>query len=157
LVGGCSLERIAQLLPDLIKLANGQADVLSAACCAAWALSVGEATRRSSRTVALTDRTLTVAVRDVRWKRQLETLAPQILFRLNSLLRQPLVTRIHIIVDEPFVVRGIRRPALPPLPVVALPEEVVASAGVIRDEALRAQFLRLASACLARDRLQEGL
>ncbi len=140
----------------MIRLSNGQPDILSAACCAAWALSVGDATLRASRAVALTDRTLTVAVQDARWKRQLEVLAPQILFRLNGLLRQPLVTRIHIIVDRKFVVSG-SRPAVPVvLPAVTLPKELVDSADIIHDETLRAQFLRLATACLARDRLAEG-
>ncbi len=147
------MESIARLLPDVIRLSNGQPDVLSAACCAAWALSVGEATLRASRAVALTDRTLTVAVQDARWKRQLEVLAPQILFRLNGLLRQPLVTRIHIIVDRKFVAADTRRPAPAALPAVTLPEELLDSAGLIHDEALRAQFLRLAAACFARDRL----
>ena len=137
-------------------MSNGQPEVLSAACCAAWALSVGEATLRASRAVALTDRTLTVAVQDARWKRQLEVLAPQILFRLNGLLRQPLVTRIHIIVDRKFVAAETRRAAPAALPAVTLPEELVDSASVIRDESLRAQFLRLAAVCLARDRLAEG-
>jgi hypothetical protein len=152
------VEPIARLLPELIRLSNGQPEVLSAACCAAWALSVGEATLRASRAVALTDRTLTVAVQDARWKRQLEVLAPQILFRLNGLLRQPLVTRIHIIVDRKFMVAETRRPAA--LPAVTLPEELpeelVDGASVIHDAALRAQFLRLAAACLARDRLTEN-
>ncbi|AEP10935.1 DciA family protein [Chloracidobacterium thermophilum] len=150
------MEPLARLLPELIRLSNGQPEVLSAACCAAWALSVGDATLRASRAVALTDRTLTVAVQDARWKRQLEVLAPQILFRLNGLLRQPLVTRIHIIVDRKFVAAENRRPAPAALPPVTLPTELVESASVIRDEALRAQFLRLAAACFARDRLAEG-
>ncbi len=150
------MESIARLLPDMIRLSNGQPEVLSAACRAAWALSVGDATLRASRAVALTDRTLTVAVQDARWKRQLEVLAPQILFRLNGLLRQPLVTRIHIIVDRKFVAAEKRRPSPAALPPVTLPTEMVESASVIRDEALRAQFLRLAAACLARDRLAEG-
>lgn len=147
------MESIARLLPEFIKVSNGQPDVLSAACCAAWALSVGDATLRVSRAVALTDRTLTVAVRDARWKSQLEVLAPQILFRLNGLLRQPVVTRIHFIVDKKFVASGNRSERPAALPSVTLPQELVESASVIHDETLRAQFLRLATACLARDRL----
>ncbi|MCS7079098.1 MAG: DUF721 domain-containing protein [Chloracidobacterium sp.] len=147
------MESIARLIPDVIKFADGQADVVSAACCAAWGLAVGDATLKVSRAITLTDRTLTVAVQDARWKRQLEALAPQILFRLNSILRQPLVTRIHLVVDRRFVARTPSR-AASPLPAAMrpelLPEEIVAGAQAIADEDLRTQFLRLAAVCLGR-------
>lgn len=145
------MESLARLIPEVIKFADGRTEVLSAACCAAWALSVGEATRKASRAVQLTERTLTVAVRDAHWKRQLEALAPQIIFRLNSLLRQPAVTRIHIIVDKQFVVPSPPSGAAPP-PAIPLPTEIVAGAQTIPDEALREQFLRLATVCLSRNR-----
>ncbi|MGQ9896903.1 MAG: DUF721 domain-containing protein [Acidobacteriota bacterium] len=150
------MERIAQLLPDMIRLSNGQPDVLSAACCAAWSLSVGDTIRRASRAVRLTSRTLTVAVQDASWKCQLEVLTPQILFQLNALLRQPLVTRIHIVVDKKFMAVPARQEATASPPSVTLPEELVHGASVIGDKALRAQFLQLAAVCLARDRLGES-
>ncbi|OYT72893.1 MAG: hypothetical protein CFK52_03585 [Chloracidobacterium sp. CP2_5A] len=150
------MESIARLLPDIVKFADGQDDILQAACGAAWTLAVGEATRQVSRVVRLADRTLTVAARDARWKRQLEALAPQIIFQLNSVLRQPLVLRIHIIVDEKLVGLARRQEKPAPPPAAALPEELIASAGAIADEALRAQFLRLVAACLARDRAGDG-
>ncbi|MFQ3582883.1 MAG: DciA family protein [Chloracidobacterium sp.] len=150
------MESIARLIPDVVKFADGQDDVLAAACGAAWALAVGDATLKASRVVSLTGRTLTVATHDARWKRQLEAIAPQILFQLNHILRQTLVTRIHLTVDEKFVALARYKPPSPPLPVAVLPEDLVSSASVITDESMRAQFLRLAAACLARDRQMES-
>ncbi len=145
------MESIARLLPDIIKFTDGQPDVLSAACCAAWGLSVGEATLRASRALGLTERTLRVAVQDARWKRQLEALAPQIIFRLNSFLRQPLVTRIDIVVDKRLVTQTLPRGTASPPP-RPLPADILCSAEAIADAALRAQFLRLVAVCLDHDR-----
>ncbi len=144
------MESIARLIPQVMRFAAGQNDMLLAVCRAAWALAAGEVTRQVSEVVGLADRTLTVAARDAQWKRQLEALAPQIIFQLNSILRQPLVLRIHIVVDAKLF-KLAPRPEKP-LPTAPLPEELVASAGAIADAALREQFLRLAAACLARDR-----
>lgn len=150
------MESFARLIPEVIKFADGHTEMLSAACCAAWGLTVGEATQKASRAVRLTERTLTVAVRDAHWKRQLEALAPQIIFRLNSFLRQPVVTRIHVIVDKQCVAPppspgAAPRPAAPP-PAIPLPAEILAGAQAIPDAALREQFIRLATVCLSRNR-----
>lgn len=146
------MDSIAKLIPAILKASGGEERMLESACVSAWNLAVGEATLRGSRPVALNGKTLTVAAVDAQWKRQLETLAPQILFKLNSVLGQPAVTRIHIIVDAGYVRAAqpsgtVKDDVPPPRP----DADLTAAAAVITDEKLREQFLRTAGRCLSRD------
>jgi len=50
----------------------------------------------------LQDRTLKIHVPDVIWKNQLHAMRGQMLFRVNSLLGQPLVGAIEFVVDTNF-------------------------------------------------------
>jgi hypothetical protein len=144
------MDSIAKLIPAILKASGGDERMLESACISAWNLAVGEATWRGSRPVSLSGKTLTVAAIDAHWKRQLENLARQILFKLNSVLGQPAVTRIHIILDAEFVRAGqaVSLPEVTPAP--RPPADITAAAAVITDEKLREQFLRTAGRCLSR-------
>jgi predicted nucleic acid-binding Zn ribbon protein len=145
------MEGIAKLLPLMVKAGGGQEDVLEGACFAAWTIAVGGATARFSRPVSLSGKTLTVAASDAQWRKQLEALAGQILFKLNATLGQPTVTRIHVIVDAKFVkLQHPSAPKPPKLKPAAVDPEIVAGANEIADPKLREQFLRTVARCVER-------
>ncbi|HSK63038.1 MAG TPA: DciA family protein, partial [Pyrinomonadaceae bacterium] len=50
--------------------------------------------------LSLQDRTLKVAVRDAIWQKQLHSMRGQMLFRVNSLLGQPIVGAIEFNIDQ---------------------------------------------------------
>lgn len=145
------MDSISRLIPAILKASGGEERMLESACVSAWNLAVGEATLRGSRPVALNGKTLTVAAVDAQWKRQLENLAPQILFKLNSVLGQPAVTRIHIIIDAGFVHAAQPSVTVKEIPPPRPDADLTAAAAIITDEKLREQFLRTAGRCLSRD------
>ena len=90
-----------------------------------------------------------VAVEDRTWKRNLESLAPQLLFKLNAALGKPLVDLIEFRISANEIASRGRRKEEPDLP-IELPRELTAAADQIQDEILRESVLKAAGACLSR-------
>lgn len=123
---------------------------------AAWTRSVGDGLRDKTVPLALDGARLTVAVRDETWKRNLEEVAGQFIFKINSALRDRLVTFIEFVVDEEAV-RNARSESGPygsgQVPHDALSEvtdDLRGAADAIKDDRLRELFLLAAGGCLAR-------
>ena len=135
-------------LPELLRAAGDAEEVAEAAALAAWRRVAGEQLRGQAVPFRLYRKTLTVAVADATWQRQLEQVAGQLLFRLNSVLGQPVVTYIEFRID-PQTVR-VERARLRGRVVDRVAQErralhcaraVQEAAGAIRDEDLRRRFL----------------
>ncbi|HMW03189.1 MAG TPA: DUF721 domain-containing protein [Acidobacteriota bacterium] len=141
------MESMSRLLPLMIKAAGPNEEILESACFAAWDLAVGQATSRISAPVSLSGKLLTVATLDQRWKKQLEALTDQVLFRLNSTLGQPLVARIQVVVDSAWVEEKRRSlpTLLPPQPLPPPDPDLLDVANTIEDPKLRDQYLRTAT------------
>src|SRR5829696_9211003 len=101
------MEDLFQSLPKLIRAAGESEEVLEAASFAAWRRVAGEALRGCAVPFRLYRKTLVVSVPDATWRRQLEQVSPQLVFRLNSLLGQAAVTYVEFRVD-PQTVRAER-------------------------------------------------
>ena len=95
---------------------------------------------------------LVVAVVDTTWKTQLERLADQLIFRLNSVLGAPIVSRVSFRVDPSAVgsYNAHDEETIAPGDVEAVAHALEPDAEAIPDPALRDAFVRAASRCLAR-------
>ncbi|HEX8180006.1 MAG TPA: DUF721 domain-containing protein [Pyrinomonadaceae bacterium] len=147
------MDDLFRALPELLRAAGDAEEVAEAAALAAWRRVAGEQLRGQAVPFRLYRKTLTVAVADATWQKQLEKMSGQLLFRLNSLLGQPIVTYIEFRID-PQTVR-VERARLRGRDIDPVAQERRAlhharaftnAAKAIRDETLRRRFL-LAAGC----------
>jgi len=112
----------------------------------AWSRAAGEGLRRNTNPVRFTGGRLTVSVADPLWQKQLESMAAELIFRMNNLLGGSTVKEIVFRIapadlpqrqsDRDDTPRGKERNVLP--------TELLVAAASIADEDLRARFLRAA-------------
>lgn len=155
------MDDLLRVLPKLLRAAGETEEVLEAAAMVAWKRVAGEGLRGQAVPFRLYRKTLVVAVADTTWQKQLEAVSGQLLFRLNSLLGQAVVTFIEFRVD-PVTVRT-ERAKLATKPDTEAQErraletaagQVRAAAEAITDEQLRRRFLLAAGSCI--DRRENG-
>ena len=146
------MDKLIKSLPAILAASGASAEVAEAACIVAWKHAVGEGLSSLSVPVELQNKTLVVAVDDNIWKKQLEQMRGQLLFRLNSVLGQPLVNSIELRVD-PKTVASLRQtkkdPADRPRD-YKVPFELLSAAACIEDAQLRRAFLGAATSCVRR-------
>lgn len=143
------MEELIQSLPKLLRAAGEAEEVVEAAAFVAWRRVAGEALRGCAVPFRLYRKTLVVAVPDTTWRKQLEAVSGQLIFRLNSLLGQALVTYIEFRVDQKTVQQERERTRAAAHEATAQEEEQAikgagelrAAADAIRDEDLRRRFL----------------
>ncbi|HJT66024.1 MAG TPA: DUF721 domain-containing protein [Pyrinomonadaceae bacterium] len=93
------MEGLIKTLPAVLRASGNAPEVIEAAALAAWKYAAGENLKTHAVPLGLQDRTLRVAVADAIWQKQLHSMRGQMLFRVNSLLGQPLVGSIEFIID----------------------------------------------------------
>ncbi len=142
------MDDLFRALPELLRAAGDAEEVAEAAAFVAWRRVAGAQLRGQAVPFRLYRKTLTVAVADTTWQRQLEQVCGQMLFRINSLLGQPVVTYIEFRVD-PQTVR-VERARLRAQEVDRVAQErralhraraLTEAARAIHDEDLRQRFL----------------
>ena len=152
------MEALFRALPKLLRDFEDTEEVREAVVFAAWRRIAGESLSEHTVPFRLFNKHLIIAVADKMWKRHLETLSGQMIFKLNSALGQAIVTFIEFRVDEETLEaeRAKHRKNLmsdEEQREIAL-EEVTPklrhSADAIKDDNLRYQFLLAAGSCLAR-------
>ncbi|MBV9927961.1 MAG: DUF721 domain-containing protein [Acidobacteria bacterium] len=151
------MDDLFQSLPKLLRAAGESEEVLEAASFAAWRRVAGEALRGCAVPFRLYNRRLIVSVPDATWRKQLEQVSPQLVFRLNSLLGQAVVTYVEFRVD-PQTVREERRRlgrneserAGAEEAALERAAELDDAAEAIHDDALRRRFLLAAGSCMNR-------
>jgi hypothetical protein len=139
-------------LPGVLEGIDGSDEVRDAFVFAAWRrVSGGQLWERTSP-ISLEERTLIVAVADNTWKRNLESLAPQLLFKLNRQLGGSIVDFVEfriapneIAVPEESTSKDEGSSEEPPV-------EISVSARRIHNEQLRETVLKAAANCLSRQR-----
>jgi hypothetical protein len=152
------MDDLIRTLPKLLRAAGETEEVCEAAAFVAWRRVAGEALRGQAVPFRLYRKTLVVAVPDTTWQRQLEAMSGQLLFRLNSLLGQAVVTFIEFRVDAKTV--QAERATLAPQETDREQQEQRAlqkasgqlrqAADAIHDEQLRRRFLVAAGSCIDR-------
>jgi hypothetical protein len=151
------MDELFQAMPALLRAAGESEEILEAAAFAAWRRVSGEALRGTAVPFRLYRKTLVVSVPDATWRKQLEEISPQLLFRLNSLLGQALVTYIEFRVDPQTVSEErarLRRSQYERLVeeenALSRAVELDEAASAIHDDELRRRFLLAAGSCLNR-------
>ena len=148
------MDQFIKSLPALLKVAGDVEEVKQAAAKAAWNRIAGEALRQHAAPSLLIDQTMVVAVADAVWQKQLEPMAAQLLYRLNALLGQPLVTYIEFRIDPETV--GSARTSISQqartdrLASQPVPFELASAAASIHDSDLRRAFLGAALSSIRR-------
>ena len=152
------MDALIRSLPNLLRAAGEAEEVLEVAAFIAWKRVAGEGLRGQAVPFRLYRKTLIVAVADTTWQKQLEAVSPQLLFRLNSLLGQAVVTFIEFRID-PKTVQTERatmkiqekktieqeRRALQ-----TVSGDITTAADAIHDDDLRRRFLLAAGSCIER-------
>jgi hypothetical protein len=158
------MEDLFRSLPKLLRSAGNVPEVAEAIAVAAWKRVAGEGLRWNAVPFRLYQKTLVVAVPDAGWQKQLESMSGHLLFRINSLLGQAVVTYIEFRIDLKTV--EAERKTLRDLKQIQVDQEqralrqaggkVALAADEIRDDALRQRFLLAAGSCLERTDKQKG-
>ncbi len=146
------MNSLLKMLPSMIRLSGDNEEVREQAVFAAWRAIGGANIAYNCIPVRLEQKRLIIAVMDAAWKKQMESLSGEYLFRVNSLLSAPVVTYIEFRVDRKFVQKA-RPPELKEHEFHHLAEleaELKDAADKIKDPALREKFLRAASKSLER-------
>jgi hypothetical protein len=148
------MDGLIKTLPAILRAAGDSDELAEAACLVAWKHAAGEGLRDHAVPVRRNQKTLIVAVVDTTWQTQLQSLTGQLLFRLNSLLGQPLVTFIDFRVDPRAVAEARRQTAKhsdeQQFDEKSVSIELVEAAAQIQDPDLRRAFLGAALSCLKR-------
>lgn len=148
------MDNLTRSLPKILQAAGDLPEVAEAACIAAWKHAAGDGLREHAVPLRLYRKTLIVGVADATWQKQLQSLSGQLLFRLNSILGQSLVTFIDFRVNPNAVAnaRGTQYPnrTSRELDPATVPVELITAAAEIKDKDLRRAFLGAAMSCINR-------
>ena len=158
------MNELFRALPALLKELNDNEDVREAVIFAAWRKIAGDGLREKAVPFRLYQKHLIVAVESTMWKRHLESLSGQMIFKINSSLGQALVTFIEFRVDEEIInaERGKTRKNLiddDTMREAALEQvtpKLRVAADAIKDDNLRYQFLLAAGSALAQKERLKG-
>lgn len=152
------MDRLISTLPAILKAAGDSHEVAEATVIAAWGHIAGEGLRDHAAAIRFHEKKLIVAVVDTTWRNQLQSLSGQLLFRLNAILGQLLVTCIELVIaperlPAPRLCQAAR---LTHNEITNLTSsgELLAAASRIQDEDLRRAFLGAAASCI--NRLEKG-
>jgi hypothetical protein len=154
------MQDLMRFIPALVDQLENNEIAREAFVFASWRRSVGDGLRDKTAPLALDGERLRVAVRDETWKRHLESMASQLVFKVNSFLRARYVTFIDLVVDEEAVLEDARGRGDTADSILTaedskreITEEIRAAADNIGDPELRERFLLAAGASLARRKL----
>lgn len=148
----------------MLRAAGETEEVLEAAALVAWRRVAGGELSRQAVPFRLYRKTLIVAVADSTWQKQLEAMSGQLLFRLNSLLGQAVVTYIEFRLDPKTVAtareRGQQEEAAREeqerRALLHAKGDLTNAASAIQDEELRRRFLLAAGSCIDRQEREKG-
>ena len=152
------MEALFRALPKLLKEFEDTEEVREAVVFAMWRRIAGESLSEHTVPFRLFNKHLIISVADKMWKRHLETLSGQMIFKLNSALGQAIVTFIEFRIDEATLdaerAKHRKNQMTDEEQIEIALEEVTPklrhSADAIKDDNLRYQFLLAAGSCLAR-------
>ena len=146
-----NVNQLIKSLPNVLRAAGDSVEVAEAAAIAAWKHASGDGLKGHAVAVKLENRTLTVSVADAIWQKQLHSMRGQLLFRVNTLLGQPVVSAIEFVVDPKIATAQAeqQKPKAEPLD-NEVPLELWSAANAIHDKQLRKSFLKTATLSLKR-------
>jgi hypothetical protein len=143
------MNQLIESLPEVLKAARNSPEVAEAAALTAWKHAVGDGLRDRTVPLRLEDRKLIVAVADAIWQKQMHSMRGQLLFRIDTILGQPIVGEIEYVIDPKLAVAVEAQKAEEPLD-NEVPLELWSAANAIHDKELRRSFLKAALHALKR-------
>ena len=147
------MNQLIKSLPTVLKAAGNSAEVAEAAAIAAWKHAAGDGLKEHAVALKLEDRTLTIAVADPIWQKQLTAMRGQLLYRVNTILGQPLVSAFNFMIDRERVKPRVAQLEHDKEPLDnEVPLELWSAANTIHDKELRKNFLKTALLSLKRKR-----
>jgi len=143
------MEQIFAALPKLLKELGPNHAVEEQMIFAAWRRVAGDVLNRRTKPLEYFENRLIVAVEDQNWQRNLETLAPEMVAKLNAATEQGKIRFIEFRIDKDAI-ESQRKPRRTTA-AENVPGSLRAAADAITDERLRKSFLDAAGAYLADD------
>ncbi len=145
---------VARILPKLLSAAGTNPEMAEVATKLAWTRAAGEGLRRHAIPFRLHRTTLVVSVADAIWQKQMQSMADELIARINRLLGREVVETIEFRID-PVIVERVRADSQPrdrsqDEPRDPIPDELKSAAREIVDPDLRDRFIRAAENCIAR-------
>jgi hypothetical protein len=145
------MNQLIKSLPNVLRAAGDSEEVAEAAAIAAWKHAAGDGLKDHAVPVKLENRTLTVAVADTIWQKQLQSMRGQLLFRVNTILGQPIVGALDFVVDSKLAAaQSELQTAKEEVVDNEVPLELWSAANAIHDKQLRKSFLKTATLSLRR-------
>ena len=145
------MNQLIKSLPQVLRASGNSPEVVEAAANAAWKFAVGDGLKDHVAPTKLEDGRLTVSVSDAIWQKQLHLMRGSLLFRLNSLLGQPLVRELEFVIDPKLAKAREETETETELPLDnEVPLELWSAANAIQDKELRKRFLKTATISLRR-------
>jgi hypothetical protein len=142
------MNQFIKSLPTVLRAAGDSDEVAEAAAIAAWKHAAGDGLKGLAVPLKLENRILTISVADAIWQKQLHSMRGQLLFRVNSILGQPVVSAIEFVVDAK-IARVLVEQKTQPLD-NEVPLELWSAASAIQDKKLRKSFIKTAVMSLKR-------
>jgi hypothetical protein len=93
------MDALIKALPAVLRASGNAPEVAEAAAIAAWKHCAGKGLKERAVPLALQERTLTVAVADLIWRKQMMAMRGQMIYKINTLLGQPVVGAIEFVID----------------------------------------------------------
>lgn len=137
-------------LPGVFEAIEASDEVREAFVFAAWRHVAGPQMSDRTSPVAVEKRKLVVAVADKAWKRNLESLAAQLLYKLNAALGRDIIDYIEFRVLPDRVSYAETTSEGATADETSLPDELAASLATIADSELRQTVATAAATCLSR-------
>jgi hypothetical protein len=159
------MNELFRALPALLKEFEDNEDLRQAVVFAAWRKIAGEGLLERAVPFRLFQKHLIIAVESEMWKRHLESLCGQMIFKINSALGQALVTFVEFRVDEETIREERRKnrknlideETMREMALERLTPKLRVAADAIKDDNLRYQFLLAAgSALVQKERLKNN-
>ena len=143
------MHAIFRSLPGLIDELPDDA-ARDAIVAAMWPTVLGQQLRERSAVVGLKDNVLGVAVSSAEWKREFETHAAEIVYKLNRALGSSIVRRIELKVNRKSVedAQSETDQTDAPKTKLAVPASLKEASAKIGDIELRTNFLEAAAVCI---------
>ena len=146
------MNQLIKSLPTVLRAAGDSAEVAEAAALAAWKHAAGDGLKEHAVPLRLEGRTLIIAVADRIWQKQLTSMRGQMLFRVNTILGQPLIGSLDFVIDPRVVKPRVEQPKQNEPLDNEVPLELWSAASSIHDKELRKSFLKTALLSLKRKR-----
>lgn len=150
------MQDIFSTLPVLLDQHGDNEDVRRSVIFAIWKRIAGDSLLEHAVPVNLEDTTLTIAVADRNWQRNLMELSSEMLFRMNFIFGSSQVKFIEFVIDKSALGdsrdRSADRAEAEAEALDEISEPLRKAADVIENDDLRRKFLLAAGSCLARER-----